>query len=199
MKAWQLLLAVGAVVISVGITSTASAVLPGTLRNAGTIPAGADWYIYFELDLFLDGSVHVEYAETTGRTIDTFVYDRFQYNAYATGGFASSIRSVPNSARGSFDVSLPGSGKYFVVFDHGSGFEGVEQRIQATITISGIRPIPFAGGAVLLAIGAILELIASWRKQNPAPARPSIPPREVVMFEEPKPRRPRLPPTPPCG
>lgn len=199
MKGWQVLLVLGGLLVLIGLGLTAAAVLPGTTAETVTIPPGAGWYYYYEFDLLGTGGVRGSYSVVSTTSVNVFVFTQSQFSAYTSSGSTSSLWASPGASSGSFDVSLPGSGKYYLVFEHAAGTEAVEQEVEVTVTVSGVTPTLLAGGIGLTIIGVILAVVGTLRKRKAtapllgAPAAP-VPARDVVMFQEPKPPSPPSPP-----
>src|SRR5207249_11922844 len=63
-----------------------------------------------------------------------------QYDYYRTGANFGSLWSLGSSRGGTIDVSLPGSGRYFLVAQHGTSYEETAQVVRLTVHLSGDQP-----------------------------------------------------------
>ena len=198
---------VGAILLLGGIAALASSFQPLTDSATITIPSGAQWYYAYDFSLLANGHVSGSFQERTGGTVDVYVFTDAQYQAYDGGGSPQPLFSTGGSS-GQVDVALPGSDTFHLVFDHGSGYDAVQQDVDVVITVSGIGPPSyFIAGIVALGIGTVLIAIAAWkeRRNNRAP-RPTFAPMQpnVPFYPPPSwgppmqpPAAPAQPPTPP--
>lgn len=182
-------LAVGAVLALIGAIALWVAISPAEAKESTEyfeIPAGAD--VYFVIEYQIDAGVHmmVTFAVNSPGTVDVFLFDAVQHDAYYNGLSGGNVASA-SGATGGFDVYVPGTGLYYLAFDHGAGYENVDQGGQATIKSGDIAIIPSVaiGGAVLLIAGIALAVVG-WRMKGKAEAqmpKPFAPkPADVVMF-----------------
>ncbi|HYY47939.1 MAG TPA: hypothetical protein VFA17_04575 [Thermoplasmata archaeon] len=199
----MVLVIVGVVLAGLGALGVVNSFMTRTTA-AMSIPAGAEWYVYFEFDVLGGGSLHVEYLATTG-TVDVFALTETQYAKYVNNGSTEALYSATGMAAGTFDVTLPGSGRYYVTFDHGQTSETVAQEVRTTIRLLGIDPAWLLGGLLLLGIGLAMAGLG-WRGKRKAmrvrvptpPAPPPVPPpADVTVGPDRKPPEPPAPPPPP--
>src|SRR5439155_1423879 len=85
-----------------------------------SIPAGFRYYMYYEVNILGSGSLRGDYQEISGGSLDLFVMTQEQYDYYRTGANFGSLWSLGSSRGGTIDVSLPGTGRYFLVADPGA-------------------------------------------------------------------------------
>lgn len=196
-RAWKALLVIGGILLVIGAGVFYSSFATRTTETH-SIPAGDRWYVYFEFNVMTGGSLFVDYASTGSGVIDVFLFTAAQYATYSDQGVSSALHSVVGASEGDFEISLPGSGRYFLAIDHGSGFENVEQSFRATIRLLGIDPAWFYGGIALLALGAVLVVVGLMRKRKAVRTAQTMPPRTDVTFY-PEQRPPEPPPPPPPG
>lgn len=197
MRAFKVLMVLGGILLSIGLILTANAILPGRTTETITIPAGGGWYAYYEFELLFSGSMSVEFQVLSGGTVKVYVMTQAQYDGFSqTGGGPSAF--MTNGSSGTFSVSLPSGGRYFLVFAHGAGWEGMAQEVRTTLRVDGITPTSFVAGIVLSLLGIAL-LALGFRKKRQATAVPPLgqppPPAGVVMYEPPE--EPPRPPSPP--
>jgi len=195
-RVFRVLLVAGGVLFLAGTSFFAGAFSSST-SNTTSIPAGPGWYMYFEFNLLGSGTLRGDYRETTGGTLDLFVLTQAQYEAYKLGTEFVPLWFTGDSRQGTIDVALPGSGKYFMVADHGRSFEGIKQDVHLALSVSGIDPPWFAsavgllgGGLALIAVGIVKR--RRFRRSPAAQSDSSSPlPGESS--------RPPEPPQPPIG
>jgi hypothetical protein len=132
--------------------------------------------MYYEINILGAGSLRGDYQEITGGSLDLFIMTEAQYDSYHAGAITGSLWSLGSSRGGTIDVSLPGSGRYFLVADHGTSYEETAQVVRLTVRLSGINPPTFGSGLTMLGIGVS---IGSWgvqrwvrRRSDPSPAAP---------------------------
>src|SRR5437867_2292715 len=204
MRAATIALAVvGAILLLAGVAALASSFQPLTDSATITIPSGAQWYYAYDFSLLANGHVSGSFQERTGGTVDVYVFTDAQYQAYDGGGSPQPLFSTAGSS-GQLDVALPGSDTFHLVFDHGSGYDAVQQDVEVVITVSGIGPPSyFIAGIVALGIGTVLIGIAAWKERRDKRApRPAFAPMQpnVPFYPPPSwgpPPQPLAPPVPP--
>jgi hypothetical protein len=191
MKAFQILVAIGGILLFVGIGLVIYAVSPGSISETATIPSGSDWYVFYEFNLLAGGRIQATITERAGGVVDVYVYTRSQYASYQTGSYPANLFQTSGTTS-SVDVTLPETGTYFLVVEHGTGYEGASQEVQVTATINGVDPGFLVGGIVVVALGAILTAVGVAKRRKAMGAAPPMapPPSDVVMYEQPKPPGP---------
>src|SRR2546421_9934925 len=97
-----------------------------------------------------------------------------------------SLWSLGSSNAGTIDVVLPGSGKYFLVADHGTSFEGVRQVVRFSLHLAGIDPTTFAAGIGLLGAGVVVAALGVLKRRKIAiRAGGPVPPANAPAAESP--------------
>ena len=199
LKRFQIVLIIGGVFWLAGFSLVVSSFGSDTASTT-SIPAGPIWYMYYEFNVLGGGHLRGDYVETTGGSVDLFVLNEAQYASYRAGVDIGSLWSLGSSKAGTIDVSLPSSGKYFLVADHGTPYERIPQVIRFSLHLTGINPTIFAAGAGLLG-GGVIVVSLGMRKWNRVPSRPTIaplarshPPAEPTSSQPPGPQRPLAPP-----
>jgi len=196
MKAFKVLVIVGGILLSIGLILTLSAIGPGSTTRTLTIPAGAEWYFYYEFSLLFGGSVSGEFRVLSSGSVNLYVMTQAQYDGFSQTGGGPSVFTTGGSS-GTFSVNLPSGGKHFLVFTHGGGWEGVSQDVRTTFQVNGIEPTFFVGGIALILPGVALFALGLRKKRQAAAARPPESPQQptgVVLYG---PRPPEEPPKPP--
>lgn len=186
MKRYQLLLILGGIVLVIGIGMAWSSFDSGRQLETFSIPAGSDWHYYFEVSLPLGGAIQIRFSVLSSGTVDTFVFDATHYGLYAQGGSATPVHSETGST-GDYAVTVPRPGTYYVVFEHGAGFDDVEQRVQTIYRVVGVDPVFLGIGASIAIVGVVLAVagIRAKRKEVPSAVPPT--PSTVKFFEPPRP------------
>ena len=165
LKAFRVLLIIGGVLGLAGISLVASS-FGSSASSTTSIPAGSIWYMYYEFDVLGPGSLRGDYQETTGGALDLYVLTEAQYQSYRTGTNMGSLWSLGSSNAGTIDVVLPGSGKYFLVADHGTSYEGVRQVVRFSLHLAGINPTTFAAGIGLLGAGVVVAALGVLKRRR---------------------------------
>ena len=187
MRKFQVLSVIGGIVLVIGIGGIFWAATPASGTETFTIPAGAEWYYVFEVNVLGGARLHVEFTAPLGQNIDVFVLDEPNYQTYINGGSVSAVISHLNAQGTTFDVTLPSTGKYYLAFDHGSLYESVDQEVRVTYRLNGIDPTFLVIGVVLIVVAAVLLILAARYRRKERLVRPIPPPPSgVVMFQPPK-------------
>jgi len=189
---------VGAILLLGGIAALTSSFQPLTDSATITIPSGAQWYYAYDFSLLANGHVSGSFQERTGGSVDVYVLTDAQYKVYDGGGSPQPLFSTAGSS-GQLDVALPGSDTFHLVFDHGAGYDAVQQDVDVVITVSGIGPPTYViAGVVALGIGTVLIAIAAWKERRDKRApRPTFAPMQPnVPYYPPPSWAPLTPPVP---
>ncbi|HYU06087.1 MAG TPA: hypothetical protein VEM77_02770 [Thermoplasmata archaeon] len=198
---------VGAILLLGGIAALASSFQPLSDSATITIPSGAQWYYAYDFSLLANGHVSGSFQERTGGSVDVYVLTDAQYKVYDGGGSPQPLFYTAGSS-GQLDVALPGSDTFHLVFDHGAGYDAVQQDVDVVITVSGIGPPTyFIAGVVALGIGTLFIVLAAWKERRDKlvpramyppmqPNVPSCPPPAWGPLPQPF-TPPEQPPTPP--
>ena len=161
-RVFRILLIVGGVLALAGVSLVFSS-LGSSSSSTTSIPAGFRYYMYYEVNILGSGSLRGDYQEISGGSLDLFVMTQEQYDYYRTGANFGSLWSLGSSRSGTIDVSLPGTGRYFLVADHGTSYEQTAQVVRLTVHLSGINPTTFGSGLAMLGVGLS---IGSWGVQR---------------------------------
>ncbi|HEX7392513.1 MAG TPA: hypothetical protein VF374_06125 [Thermoplasmata archaeon] len=180
MKKGKILIAVGVMVLVLGIYFAVFAVLPTDDTENVTIPAG-EWYYVFSLGGIIGGSVDVDYTVADG-SIHVFVFNSDQYAEYESTGVAQVLYSHSGDS-GSFTFDLPDSGTYYIVLEHGLLSVLFDQDVAFQTTISGTSITGIVTGVVLIVVGAVIAFYGSKLKARESVAAPPPPQTGVTFFQ----------------
>lgn len=104
------------------------------------IPDGAGWHSFFELEMLKGGHVALEYTEGADGVVNVFILSEENYGLYQDTGRVLSRLKGTSGSTGTFGLEIPNDGTYYLVFEHGTGFEAISQDIQVTYSFAGLRP-----------------------------------------------------------
>jgi len=181
MKAAIIVLAVvGAICLLGGIGALVDSARPASDSATITIPSGANWYYAYDFSLLASGHLSGTFQERSGGTVDVYVLTDAEFNVYDGGGSPQPLFST-SGVSGVIDVALPGSDTFHLVFDHGAGYDSLEQDVTVAITVSGIGPpIIFVAGIIALGLGILFVVLAAWKERRdrraPQPLYPPVQP-----------------------
>jgi hypothetical protein len=122
--------------------------------------------MYYYFDLLGSGALHGNFQETTGGSLNLFVLTEAQYDSYRSGTDGGSLWSLWSSRGGSIDVGLPGSGRYYLVADHGMDSFAIAQDIHFDVQVRGINPTIFVVGFGLFAAGVAFAYWGARRRRK---------------------------------
>lgn len=170
------LLAVGGILLNVGAVLAVLALTPTIMDETVTIPEGREGHAFFRIWVLDKGEVAGSFA-TTGPEVYLRVFTADEYARYVQTGGATTLYSLLSTS-GQFEVPLPVTGSYYVVFSHWDF--GPRQRVRVLMVVTGIDPIQLAVGIPLAPVGAVVaragqRRIASWDRAvlaTPATALP---------------------------
>jgi hypothetical protein len=123
----------------------------------------------------------------TGRsTVAFYVFTPDQYDDFAAG--TASLYHTTD-ASDEFTVPDEGADKLFIVFMHGDTYD--EQEVTYNMSASGIILTLVVAGAILMATGVVMIVVALRVKKGETAAAPPVPQSgDVVRFDQPKPPAP---------
>ncbi len=201
MKAAIIVLAVvGAICLLGGIFALTDYFRPVSDSVVITIPSGADWYYVYDFSLLASGHISGTFQERSGGTVDVYVLTDAQYNVYDEGGSPQTL-FYTSGVSGPIDVELPGSDTFHLVFDHGAGYDSLQQDVTVDITVSGIGPPSYVIlGIVALGLGTLFIVLAAWKERRDKRApRPTYAPMQPYVPYYPPPSWAPLPPPAPLA
>lgn len=165
---------------------------PFTDRGTATfnIPAGAEWIYVFELDMASGGRVAADFTVLSGGRVNAYVFDQASHDVYVNSPMAPPSLATASGAAGNLAAAIPSDGRYYLVFEHASGSEGLAQDVRVNYEFAMVRPapgswvVPLAIGGIALVIGAGLIAGAFRLKKRVEKKVPPAAISDVVMFEE---------------
>ncbi len=173
------------ILIVVGLIGLAWSFQPSEGTTTGELPAGEGYYSYVKISMWLNGHVKGDFEVTSGSgTVHLYILDSAQYEDYRVDGVSENMFSSIGSS-GPFSADLPTMSTYYLVVDHASTTEA--KTVRMTYKVSGLDVKFLVGGAVALAIGAVLAMVGMRMKAKEVAAAPPPAPGvestgEVVMF-----------------
>lgn len=185
-KTVKALFIVGAILVFIGMGFTYAAITPWSGSETIQIPAGEGWYYYVEIQVLGGGSLEAEWEELAGREIGVWVLNRDGYTIYSQFGNVGTTGVLLHnqSAAGSLNLGLPGTGSFFLIFDHGGNWSA-PHGLWYAVRVAGVDPEALGEGMAMVAIGVVLMLLPQ-RKLHPEPRAAPLPPRpaNVIIFDE---------------
>ncbi|TLZ82825.1 MAG: hypothetical protein E6K05_04800 [Methanobacteriota archaeon] len=176
---------VGVLALLGGIGAFASSFQPANVSNDITIPAGRESYIGYAFSLLVGGTASGSFAVLTGGGGASMnVMTDAQYRAWIEGRPSETLPAGSTSGSfGQFNVPLPGTDTFHLVFTHDLGYESRQQVIHVVFMVSGIGPPSVVvGGIVAQGIGTMLIALAAWRRGRETLQRPT---RNLPAFSRP--------------
>ncbi len=180
MKKGKILMAVGALMLIVGLYFTAFAVLPADETIELTIPAG-DYYYYIAYSGLIGGSIEVDYTVADG-TVSIYIFDSDEFAEYGTTGIADHLYTTSGDS-GSFTFSVPDSGTYYIVLEHGFLSGILSQDVMLDTTVNGIAITGIVIGVILIVAGVAVAFLGSRMKTRESAATPPPPQTGVTFFQ----------------
>jgi hypothetical protein len=200
-RGWKILLVVGAILVLSGVGLLASSWSTG-FTSVDEIPAGAGWYVYFEVRVLSGGSLQVDFRVTSDGTVDLFSFTEAQFATFRTTGTGTFLHGEADVSSGRFDVSLPEAGTYYVTMHHGLAYGEVVQNIRTTFRVLGLSPTWLISGLVILSPGIVFATLGlSLRRRMMVATVRHAKGRMALGDDGPFSREPKppFPPLPPKG
>lgn len=115
---------------------------PAVIQGVETfqIPEGSGWHSFFELEMLKGGHVALEYTESSDGAVNVFLLTEENYGLYQDTGRVLSPLEGTSGSTGIFGLEIPSDGIYYLIFEHGRGFEASSQDIEVTYSFAGLRP-----------------------------------------------------------
>ncbi len=159
---------------------------PLSVSHTGTISSGANYYLYDKFSILRSGRLTVQFSESNGQTLQVFVFDDAQYVSFTAGQSLPGLYSSGGSSSGTFSVSFPSFGSYYLVFTHGAGLESVTENVSFSVTLDGYNPVILGLGGGILVAGAI-SIVLGYRLRNKHLDKNPRAASDVVVFDKPQP------------
>ncbi|MEM2838553.1 MAG: hypothetical protein QXE18_00450 [Thermoplasmata archaeon] len=186
MKRSVMLRTIGGILITIGILIIIWFGIFGDQTERFEIPAGDEYYYYFETPSSAIGQIKGDFSAQVG-TVDMYILTQSQYTTYSYWGEprAGSLYATSGSS-GTFSCNLSGSGKTYIVFDHGAGYASVAQSVTVRLDTTAIDVMTIVVGLALIILGAIFVFYSNKMKKKEMSAEPQQQPSSVILFEEKK-------------
>ncbi len=130
------------------------------------IPEGTGWHSFFELEMVKGGHVALEYAEGSDGVVNVFLLTEEDYGLYQDTGRVLSPLEGTSGSTGILGLEIPSEGIYYLVFEHGRGFETISQDIQVTYSFVGLSPSgpdgDLARWGFILLVGGLAFMNVAW-------------------------------------
>lgn len=149
-----------------------------------TLPPGQAAYI--EFNILFAGRASGDYRETTGRSINLYVYDAQQFLRFSTTPATPQGLFSTSGVSGTFSANIPMPGKYYLVIDQGAGNEQATVTWVLNLKLDGTNTLFLGLGATMIAAGAITAVIG-YRAKKKAESQRQPSPQDVVLFDQPPP------------
>ncbi len=189
MKAFQALVSLGGLLLVIGVY----VLLPAsslTANHTNTLDPGASVYLYDKLNVLKFGRLTGQFSESQGNALNLYVFTEDQYTTFTTQYVPQGLFSSLEHSSGSFSVSLPSPGNYYLIFTHGTGLETSSQEVNFSLNLDGYNPVILAVGVGLL-VGGAISLGVGYHLRNKYLDKLLTPAAsDVVVFDKPSPPPP---------
>jgi len=192
-------LGIGALMMLIGLVLMIWAMHSGEESNTFDIDPGAQHYNYIPVNLFSGAKLGGRFSVDGASIVDLYVFNDSNYNLYETGATAPFIAHASGNS-GSFEVAIDSGGTYYIVLEHGSGFQSSRQTGSVTHSVAGTNVVTLSIGALVFIVGLLLAAygVMLRRREATAAAKLSIrPSSEANHAREPsgpaEPARPESP------
>ncbi len=119
-----------------------------------------------------------------------YIFTEDQYTTFTTQYVPQGLFSSLEHSSGSFSVSLPSPGNYYLIFTHGTGLETSSQEVNFSLNLDGYNPVILAVGVGLL-VGGAISLGVGYHLRNKYLDKLLTPAAsDVVVFDKPSPPPP---------
>ena len=160
------LLAAGGLPVLVGFLLLFSNLGFATVVREVRVPPGPVSYGYTSFDAVSGASFSGSVAVTPpGSGVDLYVLDAAGFERYADTLSGTSALLELHTSDGVFEVTLPESGKYYLVADHRFADEDKDQRVRVESHLTHPEAISWGASIGLVALGIPLVTLA-WRGEN---------------------------------
>jgi hypothetical protein len=165
-----MLLVLGAALSIAAGALLVTSVAPWVRAETITIPEGPSNFYAYEFRIVGSGRLAGSFEETSGRDVGVLVFTAAEYVWFEFIGAGTPIAAAIAST-GSFDVRLPDSGTYVLVFAHPSWADAATQIVDVRVRLEGARGPLLDAGTWLLAPGVLLLVTAvltgpRWRSRS---------------------------------
>ena len=186
MKAFQAFSILGGIVVIIGVYVLIPT-FPLTAHHNLTMGVGANMYLYDKFNVFKSGHLSGQFSESQGQALGVYVFTDAEYTTFTNGYLPQGLFSSDGPASGSFSVSIPAPGNYYLIFMHGTGLENTSQTVDFSVTLDGYNPVILAAGFGLLAAGAVLVIVGYYLRNKYLDKLLTPAASDVVVFDKPSP------------
>ncbi len=179
----------GTIAVAIGVFMLLSSIPTASNTTTFELPSGS-YYYRFETTTLYGGKVSGTYEVTSGDPVRLMVFDKAEFDKYVLTGIGSPISSDSGST-GTFEASLSGMGKLYIVFEHQYAMGATDVSID--YKVSGLAVTFFAIGVVLLVVGVVLAVYGSRMRKKEVMAIPPSPAATDVTFLNTPPPPPQNP------
>ena len=184
MRAFQVFSLLGGLLLVIGVYLLIPS-SPLTASHNGTIDVGANVYLYDKFNVFQSGHLGGQFSESQGQPLRVYVFTDSQYSTFTTGNIPQGLFSSDGPSSGSFSVSIPSPGNYYLIFMHGVSFASSPQTISFSVSLDGYNPVVLASGFGSLAAGAASFFIGYRLRNKYLDEKATPKASDVVMFDKP--------------
>lgn len=185
----RVLLLVGVILIAVGFFAIVYGTSPASVSETDPIPAGWANFDEFSWSVMAGGTLQGTFTAVNGTPVNVLVLNDADYNAFLNGQNLTGLYNV-TSTSGTISLTVSGFNTYHVVFQHGAGYENVDQYVTVNLTATGADPTFTIGGILALVVAAIMIVYYVRRSRQPAGTPGTLPSRATIGAP---------PPMPPAG
>jgi len=159
---------IGALMILIGLAATVGSLHLSPETRDFDIDAGNLYFNYIDVGLFAGARLKGSFTVTSGGSINLYIFENREYQNYYNGNDCYYIESASGSS-GTFDITVDVGDTYYIVLEHGSGYESMRQTGEVTHQIIGTDFV-MIGLGIGLFIGGLMAIVYGWalKKKNDA-------------------------------
>jgi hypothetical protein len=185
MKTFQAFTLAGGLLMIFGVYALVPS-SPLAVTHDGTLAVGANEYLYDKFNVIRYGHLAGQFSELEEQPLRVFVFTDSQYAIFVSQYVPQGMFSA-EGASGSFSVSLPSPGNYYLVFVHGTGLENSAQDLSFSANLDGYNPVILVVGFGLLAAGAVSFVLGYRLRNKYLDEKLNSRAPDVILFDKPSP------------
>lgn len=185
MRPFRILIAVGGILLIVGIYL----VIPANSvsgNQTANIPPGAAYYYHIGFNVVKGGRISGTFSNINLTSLQLFIFNDQQYSTYQSGGSPDNMFTT-TGASGSFSASIQTPGNYYLILQHTASMTNSGLIVQVSWLIDGSNITLLGAGLAVLA-AAVAMIIVGYRKMGKSQPAPAA--ADVIRFDQPKPSNP---------